>query len=73
MKEFYSGERILLKKPVYYKTDEQPELWFAAEQIWEILGAGNVKPLLLTFYLGNSFAWKRASTFPVLFWAFEIH
>jgi DNA ligase 1 len=42
MKEFYSGERILPKKPVYYKTDEQPELWFTAEQIWEIRGAGNV-------------------------------
>jgi len=28
MKEFYSGERILPKKPVYYKTDEQPEVWF---------------------------------------------
>ncbi|CAD6237405.1 unnamed protein product [Miscanthus lutarioriparius] len=39
MKEFYSGERILPKKPVYYKTDEQPELWFTAEQIWEIRGA----------------------------------
>ena len=49
MKEFYSGERILPKKPVYYKTDEQPELWFTAEQIWEIRGAGNVKTLLLAF------------------------
>ncbi|WVZ69258.1 hypothetical protein U9M48_018071 [Paspalum notatum var. saurae] len=39
MKEFYSGERILPKKPVYYKTDEQPELWFTAEQVWEIRGA----------------------------------
>lgn len=39
MKEFYSGERILPKKPVYYKTDELPELWFAAEQVWEIRGA----------------------------------
>lgn len=45
MKEFYSGEKILPKKPVYYKTDELPELWFAAEQVWEIRGAGNVKPL----------------------------
>ncbi|KAM0892423.1 hypothetical protein ACQ4PT_025741 [Festuca glaucescens] len=36
MKEFYSDERILPKKPVYYKTDEQPELWFTAEQVWEI-------------------------------------
>ncbi|KAE8802850.1 hypothetical protein D1007_21387 [Hordeum vulgare] len=39
MKEFYSGERILPKKPVYYKTDEQPELWFTAEHVWEIRGA----------------------------------
>uniref|UniRef100_A0ACD5VPR6 Uncharacterized protein n=1 Tax=Avena sativa TaxID=4498 RepID=A0ACD5VPR6_AVESA len=39
MKEFYSGERILPKKPVYYKTDEQPEVWFTAEQVWEIRGA----------------------------------
>ncbi|CAM0882158.1 unnamed protein product [Alopecurus aequalis] len=39
MKEFYSDERILPKKPVYYKTDEQPELWFTAEQVWEIRGA----------------------------------
>ncbi|XP_062206534.1 DNA ligase 6 isoform X2 [Phragmites australis] len=39
MKAFYSGERILPKKPVYYNTDEQPELWFTAEQVWEIRGA----------------------------------
>ncbi|KAL6614720.1 hypothetical protein ACP70R_036990 [Stipagrostis hirtigluma subsp. patula] len=39
MKGFYSGERILPKKPVYYKTDEQPELWFTAEQVWEIRSA----------------------------------
>nr|CAB3477970.1 unnamed protein product [Digitaria exilis] len=39
MKEFYSGERILFKKPVYYKTDEQPEVWFSAEQVWEVRGA----------------------------------
>ncbi|KAL6845272.1 hypothetical protein ACP4OV_024767 [Aristida adscensionis] len=39
MKEFYSGERILPKKPVYYKTDEEPEVWFTAEQVWEIRGA----------------------------------
>ena len=42
MKEFYSGEKILPKKPVYYKTDEQPELWFTAEQVWEIRGAGKM-------------------------------
>ncbi|CAL4962037.1 unnamed protein product [Urochloa decumbens] len=39
MKEFYSGERVLPKKPVYYKTDEQPEVWFSAEQVWEVRGA----------------------------------
>jgi DNA ligase-1 len=42
MKEFYSEERILPKKPVYYKTDEQPEVWFTTEQVWEIRGAGNL-------------------------------
>jgi hypothetical protein len=45
MKEFYSGERIVPKKPVYYKTDEQPELWFTAEQVWEIRGAGKCEHL----------------------------
>ncbi|CAO2178735.1 unnamed protein product [Urochloa humidicola] len=39
MKEFYSGERVLPKKPIYYKTDEQPEVWFTAEQVWEVRGA----------------------------------
>lgn len=50
MKEFYSGERILLKKPVYYKTDEQPEVWFTAEQVWEVRGAGNMTTHPWTFF-----------------------
>jgi hypothetical protein len=53
MKEFYSGERIVPKKPVYYKTDEQPELWFTAEQVWEIRGAGKCEPPLM-----NIWVWK---------------
>jgi DNA ligase-1 len=51
MKEFYSGERILPKKPVYYKTDEQPELWFTAEQVWEIRGAGKCETPPINFWV----------------------
>lgn len=40
MKEFFSGERLLLKKPSYYQTDESPDLWFPPELVWEIRGAG---------------------------------
>ncbi|CAL9159626.1 unnamed protein product [Musa hybrid cultivar] len=39
MKEFFSGERLLLKKPSYYRTDESPDLWFPPELVWEIRGA----------------------------------
>ena len=53
MKEFYSGDRILPKKPVYYKTDELPELWFSAEQVWEIRGAGNYAPLVNIHLVAN--------------------
>ncbi|KAJ0971603.1 hypothetical protein J5N97_019562 [Dioscorea zingiberensis] len=39
MKEFFSGEKILSKKPPYYQTDESPDLWFYPELVWEIRGA----------------------------------
>ncbi|KAL5743380.1 hypothetical protein ACOSQ2_026496 [Xanthoceras sorbifolium] len=39
MKEFYSGEKILSKKPPYYRTAEVPDMWFSAELVWEIRGA----------------------------------
>ncbi|KAJ4847523.1 hypothetical protein Tsubulata_003941 [Turnera subulata] len=39
MKEFFSGDRILSKKPLYYETAEVPDLWFAPEVVWEIRGA----------------------------------
>ncbi|ESQ28710.1 hypothetical protein EUTSA_v10018010mg [Eutrema salsugineum] len=39
MKEFYSGDKILAKKPPYYRTGETPDMWFSAEAVWEIRGA----------------------------------
>ncbi|KAJ3670648.1 hypothetical protein LUZ60_008074 [Juncus effusus] len=39
MKEYFSDERILSKKPVYYKTDESPDFWFVPDLVWEIRGA----------------------------------
>ncbi|XP_020099451.1 DNA ligase 6 [Ananas comosus] len=39
MKEYFSGEKILAKKPPYYQTDEVPDFWFASELVWEIRGA----------------------------------
>ncbi|KAF8026859.1 hypothetical protein BT93_F3373 [Corymbia citriodora subsp. variegata] len=39
MKEFFSGDRILSKKPPYYKTAEVPDMWFSPEVVWEIRGA----------------------------------
>ncbi|XP_010243754.1 PREDICTED: DNA ligase 6-like isoform X2 [Nelumbo nucifera] len=36
MKEFFSGEKILFKKPPYYQTSEVPDLWFSPELVWEI-------------------------------------
>jgi DNA ligase-1 len=39
MKEFYSWDKVLAKKPVYYKTGESPDMWFSAEVVWEIKGA----------------------------------
>ncbi|KAG7586032.1 DNA ligase ATP-dependent central [Arabidopsis thaliana x Arabidopsis arenosa] len=39
MKELYSGDKILAKKPPYYRTGETPDMWFSAEVVWEIRGA----------------------------------
>ncbi|KAF3779845.1 DNA ligase 1 [Nymphaea thermarum] len=39
MKEFFSDEKILSKKPPYYHTLEVPEIWFSTELVWEIRGA----------------------------------
>ncbi|KAJ4884074.1 DNA LIGASE 6 [Raphanus sativus] len=39
MKEFYSEDKILAKKPPYYRTGEAPDMWFPAEVVWEIRGA----------------------------------
>ncbi|GAY43819.1 hypothetical protein CUMW_077510 [Citrus unshiu] len=39
MKEFFSGDKILLKKPSYYRTAEVPDMWFSPEVVWEIRGA----------------------------------
>ncbi|WZZ06289.1 hypothetical protein YC2023_092210 [Brassica napus] len=39
MKEFYPEDKILAKKPPYYRTGETPDMWFPAEVVWEIRGA----------------------------------
>lgn len=39
MKEFFTEDRVLSKKPPYYKTAEVPDMWFSAEVVWEIRGA----------------------------------
>ncbi|CAO2825368.1 unnamed protein product [Amaranthus hypochondriacus] len=39
MKDFFSGDKILPQKPLYYRTDEAPDVWFSAEMVWEIRGA----------------------------------
>lgn len=39
MKEFFSEDKILLKKPPYYRTDEVPDMWFCPLLVWEIRGA----------------------------------
>ncbi|OMO55604.1 DNA ligase, ATP-dependent [Corchorus capsularis] len=39
MKEFFSGDRILAKKPAYYQTAEVPDMWFSPELVWAIIGA----------------------------------
>lgn len=39
MKEFFSGDMLLSKKPTYYSTAEVPDMWFSPEVVWEIRGA----------------------------------
>ncbi|XP_043702272.1 DNA ligase 6 isoform X2 [Telopea speciosissima] len=39
MKEFFSDDKILSKKPPYYQTAEVPDIWFSPELVWEIRGA----------------------------------
>ncbi|XP_031253256.1 DNA ligase 6-like [Pistacia vera] len=39
MKEFFSGDKILSKKPSYYRTGEVADMWFSPELVWEIRGA----------------------------------
>ncbi|KAL5722076.1 hypothetical protein ACHQM5_005642 [Ranunculus cassubicifolius] len=39
MKEYFSEEKILSKKPPYYQTAEVPDKWFSPELVWEIRGA----------------------------------
>ncbi|KAF3443459.1 hypothetical protein FNV43_RR13141 [Rhamnella rubrinervis] len=39
MKNFFSGDKILSKKPPYYRTAEVPDMWFSSELVWEIRGA----------------------------------
>ncbi|KAL7101678.1 hypothetical protein ACP275_08G069700 [Erythranthe tilingii] len=39
MKEFFTTERVLSKKPPYYRTAEVPDMWFSPELVWQIKGA----------------------------------
>ncbi|TKY64827.1 DNA ligase 1 [Spatholobus suberectus] len=39
MKEFFSGDKVLSKKPPYYQTGEAPDMWFCPHVVWEIRGA----------------------------------
>lgn len=39
MKELFSGDKILFKKPAYYQTAEVPDMWFMPEVVWEVRGA----------------------------------
>ena len=39
MKSFFSGDKILSRKPPYYRTAEVPDMWFSPELVWEIRGA----------------------------------
>ncbi|XP_047317657.1 DNA ligase 6 [Impatiens glandulifera] len=39
MKELFSGDKVLSKKPMYYETAETPDMWFLPEVVWEIKGA----------------------------------
>ncbi|KAK7394186.1 hypothetical protein VNO78_14707 [Psophocarpus tetragonolobus] len=39
MKELFSGDKVLSKKPPYYHTGEAPDMWFCPQVVWEIRGA----------------------------------
>ncbi|KAI5056524.1 hypothetical protein GOP47_0028342 [Adiantum capillus-veneris] len=39
MKAFFADERLLQRKPTYYQTLEEPNVWFSPELVWEIRGA----------------------------------
>lgn len=39
MKEFFTEDKILTKKPCYYETSEVPDMWFSPQLVWEIRGA----------------------------------
>ncbi|XAR51498.1 DNA ligase (ATP) [Bertholletia excelsa] len=39
MKEYFSGDKVLSRKPLYYQTDEVPDMWFSSDLVWEIKGA----------------------------------
>ncbi|KAH6759956.1 DNA LIGASE 6 [Perilla frutescens var. frutescens] len=39
IKDYFSGDKILLKKPPYYQTAEVPDMWFPPELVWQIKGA----------------------------------
>ncbi|XP_051127028.1 DNA ligase 6 isoform X2 [Andrographis paniculata] len=39
MKEFFSGDKVLSKKPPYYRTAEAADMWFSPELVWQIRGA----------------------------------
>ncbi|KAH7373790.1 hypothetical protein KP509_17G075000 [Ceratopteris richardii] len=39
MKAFYIGEHVLPRKPSYYVTLEEPDVWFTPKRVWEIRGA----------------------------------
>ncbi|WJX77161.1 DNA ligase 6 [Trifolium repens] len=39
MKEFFSEDKMLSKKPPYYQTGETPDMWFSPQLVWEIRGA----------------------------------
>lgn len=39
MKDLFSADKILSKKPLYYRTNEAPDMWFSPELVWEIRGA----------------------------------
>lgn len=39
MRSFFSGDKILARKPPYYRTAEVPDVWFSSELVWGIRGA----------------------------------